>query len=230
MLVLKKLLKAQQDIQRNIANKKDINLNIEKYKALDEIIRYVLSFKYVKDFELRERVLEFLNYTEYDDYCTLSKMPVRDSVKVKKIAEKHGVTTRAMQILIRSTDKVAENLVGENTIDLIMQGNVKIAMQNFRISTTDVDVSKLFVKGIQKLLPAPEESENLKLSDCKAELLTLSFYTNESTYKQFNSLDKKKMSFLMYLLTNDDSRYVNEKKLIIDYLNGSTEITNILEL
>jgi hypothetical protein len=219
MVVIKEILEAQEKVKRNIANGKDINQNKAKLKALEEILDYVLSLRYLADPKLREKVTTFLTSSG------------KNNEKVNKISTQYSCTPRAVQILIATTSARAQNLIGKDTLDLIMKGDIEVGIQNFKIcSTSKVDASKIFVKGVEKLLPAAAAGEHISVLECLQELFVLGSVSNEKIRREIEVTDKAKVAYLLYLISSTDNEYINEKKAVIDFLDGCIGIEKVIDL
>jgi hypothetical protein len=221
MIVIKELLVAQEKVKRNIANGKDINLNTDKFKALEEILDYVLSLRYLADPKLREKVTAFLTSGG------------KKHQKVNIVAEQYRCTPRSVEILLETTSARAQDLIGKGTLDLIMLGDIDAGMLNFKVcSTSKVDTSKIFVKGVDKLLPAAAASagEDVSVLECLQELFVLGSVSNEKIRREIEVTDKAKMAYLLYLISSTDNEHINEKKAVIDFLDGCIGIEKVIDL
>lgn len=217
MQIIKDIFTAQREIGYNLEKGKDRDINIRKYKALKEILNFVLDMKYIEP-KLRDKVLFYLG-TEG-----------KENTRINKTASQFKCTSRSVQILLEMTSSKAYEAIGKNTINLIMDGDIDTAVLNFKYnSTSKIDTSKLFIKGVERILPPADKGENINVNDCLKELIFLGMISTEKIKQELETLDKSKLSFILYLLNNNDNEYLDEKKMIIDYLTGCTSIKDVVK-
>lgn len=165
-------------------------LELRKLRLLSSIISYVNSYEWLAQTKTKEKIKLFL----------LSKY------NYKVVAAQYKLKLNSLEVSISYAAKRLEKKIGHNTIDLILEGKVELAEQEFLIGSGKFQpTTELFIEGITKLLPRPEKDTGVELYASERELRFLSYFTRRNMNKISDSLDQNRIKHLLYLLTTNDS-------------------------
>lgn len=213
MIVFKKVERAINEVKANLTLYKENDdkrmLELKKLQALYEILDYIKSFSWLSHQSSKEKVKTFLK-------CNYN---------YRKASEILGIPLHSLETSICYASKSLERKLGQNTIELILDGDINSAMLQFKVGTNSISISNLFCEGIIDMLPKPKKDNTLSLHDCANEIKFLNHITKLSLQKIIKSMDRAKLSYLLYLLTSSDAQYAYERNLLYKYIND--DIKNI---
>lgn len=216
MLVFKKLEKAISAVKNNILLysyddvQKELELN--KLAALKEILYYIKSFSWLTHSRSRQKIKAFL----------------KNNYNYRKTCEELNISLRSLEQSVSYANKMLWDKVGKNTIDLILNSDIEAAMLQFKIGTSTLGISNLFIKGIIELLPDPERDNILSIEQCTEELKLVRQLTKQYIQKVLDSKNREKLAFILYLLVSNDSKYTHERDLVYKYISGTISDAEML--
>lgn len=175
-----------------------------KLNALNEIKDYVYGCSWLTNEKTKLRVQNFLIH----------------DLNYKKVASLLNTSQNALEVTISYANKIVKEKIGENTIQLILDGYVDTAMTQFRISVGRYNVMGLVLTEILGMLPEGELLPNISVADCKQELVFLKTLTYKNISDVLDRLSKERLTFLRYVLESNDSDYSFHRDMIARYLSG----------
>lgn len=208
MLIFKKIKQGIDSVVKNLdAYKNDAVMyeqEVRKLVALKEILEYVKSYRWL---------------TRRDAIAKV-KGVLKADFNYKQVSDLTGVTVSSLQVSMSNASKLLEAKIGDTTIDLILNGEVEVAMVQFHTGTGAVDLSSLLISGVSDMLPPSENSIYVSVSECQRELEFLRSLTLEYVGKTLSALASDKLSLIRYILSCTDSRYSRQRGIILKFLSG----------
>lgn len=174
-----------------------------KQKALLEIKDYVNSLEWLTKKPAKERMKVFL--AAKGDYKAASE-ELHDSLG-------------SMYVFVTNATKRLKQKIGENTIELILNGDVKIGLVQFYTLTGKYAKEAILMGEVLDKLPQGR-LEFYDLTDCKNELRFFYEYSKAIMDKRYAALDEQKLALVMYVLFGDSPKYAKEKYHLMGTLNG----------
>jgi hypothetical protein len=111
-------------------------------------------------------------------------------------------------------------MIGQETVDLILNDDIDTAMVQFRVRTGQNGYSTdVFIAGINQLLPIPKRNRFFLIEECFTELICFVSISHFNINKIFHSLEQEKMAHLLFLMNTEDQKFANEREVIRRLLN-----------
>lgn len=179
-------------------------LVIEQYNALMEIVSYINSLKWLNQERTKKKMSFF----------------IKSKFNYKATFEEFGTSLNAIEVFVSEGQKKLKKKIGENTIDMILQGEVETAMIQFNLRTKSKRISpELFLPGIAQLLPEPKMNKFFLVSELQKELLLLVNLSPFCVNRFLKKIDVEKLAHLLYIITIEDGQSL-ERNEIISLLKG----------
>lgn len=182
----------------------DRELAVTRYNLLRDIEMYVYEASYMSRQEAREKVRFFMD-NQFD---------------YRKTAENFKTSVASIQTSISIASDRAEKSVGEDVLSLIEDGYLHTAVAKYKGGSNVFRLSEHIMSEFVEMLPQPVDNVGMSVSECESEIRLLKFMSYVNVKQQVSALDIGRLSFLMYVLTNDDSRYTYEKELLNSFLSN----------
>jgi hypothetical protein len=205
---------------------KEIEEGLEEIKSELKIVEGIDD---EKEKELKIRLAALLKISKYvEDNEWLVKDKPKEKINVIRIsnydysfaAKELGVSVGSLHVFMNYAIKRVKEKIGENTVDLIINGDVKIGLVQFYALSGKFSLESLLPPYVfEKMLIEPKFVP-FKLEDCKKEISFLKDYSNSTFENRLNALDKDKLSFLRFVLENEKSTFSEEQYDLIGLLSG----------
>jgi hypothetical protein len=186
----------------------DRNSFVDKENALSLLMTYLNSFEWLTHAKTKERVKLFIS-SRYDyKFCT-------EQLNMESLS--------AFETSMWYTAKKFQSKIGENTIDLIMDGAISTALIQFNTGTGKMGLVSILPHGVGNLLPAPLSTGAISISECRGELELLKSLVLKTIKSKLSSLGRDNLAFLRHILESTDVRFSTHRQLLYSYLLGSVD-------
>lgn len=215
MKFLKELENAVKITQANLNNDNiegDLRkLELQKLNALMEIVIFVKELSWLKQEKAKEK-MNFLLTTKFN---------------YKEAQKKYNTSKNAIEVFVSYAQKKLIDIIGKDTIKLILQGDIDFAMSHFRtINNQSNQINEWFLAGLTEFLPKPDKNSFL-LEECRNELLLIGRLSYFNIKEMFRTINNQKLAHLLYILNSTDGKFADEKEVLISFLKGDfSEIDN----
>lgn len=172
------------------------SIDSEYKQAASESDRLVLKEKKNFLLEIRKYIL---------DASWLAKNPAKMRLKIilkngtRKAAEQLNCTELSILNSMTSYSKTLRGIIGENTIDLALSGNLEDARLQFQRGSNFLSFSDIIAIK-DDLLPMSQSSIDFDLADCAKEIKFLQQCSEAKINNIIASLDSDKLAYLRYIL------------------------------
>jgi hypothetical protein len=136
-------------------------------------------------------------------------------------ASKFGTSVNAIEVFVSYWQKKLREMIGQETVDLILNDDIDTAMVQFRVGTGQNGYSTdLFLAGINQLLPSPKRNQFFLIEECFRELTYFVHFSHFNINNVLHSLDQEKVAHLLFLMNSEDKRFATEREAIWRLLKG----------
>ena len=182
-----------------------MKLKRKQYIALKEIDNYVSKYEWVGSDKNVERVKFF-----------------RDSGFDFSLFREHfDMTSNSLKSFFYRINKKLEEVIGEDTIDLIMSKYDKVVygIINFRILSKTYKMEDILLQECYANFPKPK-LDFYKMFECRNEIEFCYRYSRAGFENALSQIDMDKLAFLMYISQNSVEKYKEEQKDFIQVIQG----------
>lgn len=215
MHIFKKMQNAKKELLKNIeiykSDEKFVQLENAKLEALEIIIEYTKSCSWLKRSNSVNRMKALFEF----------------NFNTSKVADYLGVNQGSIKASLTYLSNTLAEAIGTNTIDLIMEGHVDVAMLQFRTSTGCMNLEDTIPKQILDIIPTGDSHGQL-INECKTELVFLKALSYVGLNRKISTLDKDKLALILDIMLKGDTNYAKERLLIYKYLNDEIKDTDSL--
>jgi len=211
---LRKLTKELKSFTGQVYDDKML-LKRKQFTALKEIDRFISKYEWVGSEKNVERI-KFFRESGYD---------------YSLVRDKFDIGSNALKSFIYRTNQKLEQVVGADTIDMIMSKYDKVAygIINFRILSKTYKLEDILLPDCYKEFPTPK-LDLYKMYDCKDEIAFCYTYSKAGFENALEQIDKDKLAFLLYISQNSVDKYKEEQKDFIQVIQGiNIELNEYLE-
>ncbi|WP_107614872.1 hypothetical protein [Clostridioides difficile] len=167
------------------------------------------------------------SYTWLHSKTLVSKIKyfINNNYSYDALANEYSIKNVAARTCISRAGKEFKNTIGK-----------EILMEAFgeTILYADSDLSDKFnlnrgrfILELRSKLPDALKSENVKLLDCKREIMFLHYFTLKSFQEKFNTLSLEKLSYLMWILEINQTTI--ESILLDSYLKSEIDFESFIK-
>lgn len=179
--------------------------NLEKqYKALQELLAYIHSGKWISTKDGLERVLDTL----------------KDGIP--KTAKKYQTTENSIRVGLSKASTKVKTKIGAEVLPMILQGDTEDALYLMRSNTQtmqDVLLPQIKEYITDQIEAAEIENKEYDLKECTSEIKFLYRYSKKRSQQQLKDLDYSKLKYLLQLL-DVESTQITEQRKLYNILNG----------
>jgi hypothetical protein len=218
MEIVKTLGECLVKVSNNLRNNPENALEQAKQAALWEILKYVYDLSYISNEKVKGKVIDYIKITT--EYKKVNGY--------KFVAELHSVTDKAVRQDVDKANEEALKRIGKDTIDLIMQGKVEEGLAAFKEGIRIKYPHEVLLKGVNSLLGEVKDNGEIKSIDCLDVLCYLKSITKKSIKSTVINLGTDRVSFVKYILENNDAKYAELKQLFFEYLDNKTSLDNVV--
>lgn len=211
------VLKEQSEIEKEIKNhqpvdKDRIELVRQKKDLLDDVVKYVNSYEWLKHFETIERLKFFLkNKYSYNEYC-----------------KQYDVSYESAKVSISYANQKLLDKIGSNTLDLITEGRIEEARATFYFRTGQLKLRNYVLDSALAEVPDADYM-TININDCEKELLFLRYYSQALLEARSEDLDKDKLAYLRYIIEGDNPKLSEMRLKILDTISGKLKVKDFIE-
>lgn len=185
----------------------------ESLILLEEIDEYLHSFVWLRKQQTKEKMRVYLDGCfDYNILCEQFGISYENA--------KNSVHWAAVQF---------ESKIGWHTLKLIEQGYIEEARAAFYIGTGQLKIEQLVTEQCAGQLPAPRY-DIFSLADCEQELKTLRLVSKATLSEYMNSVDNKKLAYLMYLLKGSTKKGAMLRPYLIALLTGGLHEQDLIAM
>ena len=221
MLIFKELESAIKSVKRELHNIKvaaGTDSNSEK-------LEFLLQKKL-------DALLELLDYVKSGDWASTKKAKERMLYTMQNgneaAAEKFETTLASVKVSMSQYSTTIRNIIGGDTIQLILDGKVDEGLTQFRCRTGNLTLDTLMLHRPMTVFTKDYDiTKEIKLSDCKYEMEVIHKYLDSTYQKDIAQCDKNKLGYLKHLMSTDIG-HADERALLVKYLLGDMSITDVL--
>lgn len=177
----------------------------QQYNALQELLAFIRKGTWISTTDGFNRVMDTLRYGIAD------------------AAEKYKCSENTIRVGLSKASAKVESLIGAEVLPEILNGNVDLAMFHYRRNTKQLK-NVLLLDAFASVANETEKiSAVYNLNDCKPELGYMLQHSTARARKQYEALDKDKLSYLYTLLTTAETPEEEHKQLqLYNYLQNNT--------
>ena len=175
----------------------------EDLALIEEIDQYLYSFAWLRKQQTKDKMRVYLDGCF--DYTLLC-----EQFGISYENAKNSVHWGAMQF---------ESKIGWHTLKLIEQGYNEEARAAFYIGSGQLKIEQLVTDQCASKLPEPQY-DIFRLADCEQELKVLRLVSKATLSEYMESIDNKKMAYLMYLLKGSTKKGAMLRPYLIALLTG----------
>lgn len=184
----------------------------EQRILLDEVVSYIKSYEWLKHERTIERVKFFLkNKYDYTVFCKY-----------------FDITYDAAKVSISYANQKAREKIGENTVELILDGKIEEAKALFYFRSGQLKLRSFIVDSALPIIPQAAYM-NTSIKDCETELKFLTIYTESMLEKRVDAIDADKLAFLRYVLEGDNPKLTQERVELVGLLKSKVDVKQYLE-
>lgn len=130
-------------------------------------------------------------------------------------ANKFKTTEESLRVLVSRADTALAKVM-KKPLELIMSGHVNDGWVEFNFNINRLDINELFGRPILVATPNPSAlNQCYSLEDCKSEIKFMKTYNSREIRKQLESLDEKKLAYLIALGFVNDPSFLEERKKLV---------------
>jgi len=208
-MIFKDLENCIKDLRVSIKNwdtndKEGLRLEKTKLAALLKIAEYVDSCEWLVKEEAKEK-LRFIRASKYN---------------YKLVQQELDLTEDAVKSFMKYCIARLKDKIGETTIDLIMDGNIRVGVVQFETLRGTYSLESMFSSEILDKLPKSDFNPDVLLN-CKKEIAFLFDYSKEEMQRRYEELDKDKLAFIRYIIEKNTPKFTEDKYDLVRLLTGN---------
>lgn len=175
----------------------------EDLALIEEIDQYLYSFAWLRKQKTKDKIQVYLGGCfDYNLLC-----------------EQFGISYENAKNSVHWAATQFEGKIGWHTLKLIEQGYIEEARAAFYIGTGQLKIEQLVTDQCASKLPEPQY-DIFRLADCEQELKVLRLVSKATLSEYMESIDNKKMAYLMYLLKGSTKKGAMLRPYLIALLTG----------
>lgn len=182
-----------------------------------------------KELSLLKEISEYIKEGSW-----LSRKPALERLLVilKKGPEaamkQYDCTRESINSTLTGYSRRLEKLIGVDTIDLILHGEVEKARMQFYTGTNQVALEKLIAEEVMESFPESAFNDT-NLSSCMTEFKMLKVVSKAYLTSLYKKVDVNKLAYIRYIMESMDSDFAQDKIEIYKFLTGESNDVAALE-
>ena len=188
----------------DLHDKDSLRLEKTKLTALLKVAEYVDSCDWLVKEEAKEK-LRFIRASKYN---------------YKLVQQELNLTEDAVKSFMKYCIARLKDKIGETTIDLIMDGNIRVGIVQFETLRGTYSMESMFNPDVLDKLPKSDFNPDVLLN-CKKEISFLFDYSKEEMQKRYEDLDKDKLAFIRYILEKNTPKFTEDKYDLVRLFTGN---------
>lgn len=218
MLIFKELESAVKNTKREIHTLKtaggseteEIALQ-KRLDALNEVLGYIKSGEWASTKKAKERMIFTMKNGN------------------EAAAEKYETTLSSIKVSMSQYSTTIRNIIGVDTIQLIMDGKVEEGLTQFRCRTGTLTLDTLMLHRPMTVFTRDYDiSQDIKLSDCRVEMEFIHKYLDSSYQRDVERCDKNKLAYIKHLMSTDIG-HADERAALVKYLLNDLDIDEVIK-
>lgn len=179
--------------------------------------------------EQKELIQEIGGYTKSFSWLTHKRTKERARVFTKSrynykiMCKELGISYDVAKSSISYINGELKKSIGENTLELILEGKVEDARLIFNFRSGKTKINDYIIDSALVALSDAKFSA-ISLSDCLVELRYLQVFSRALQKRWLEQIDKEKIGYIRYILETDNTKFIEEKKAIIKVIEGRKEV------
>ena len=137
------------------------------------------------------------------------------------------ITYDAAKVSISYANQRAREKIGENTVELILEGKIEEAKALFYFRSGQLKLRNFIVDSALPIIPPPAYM-NTSIKECETELRFLRVYTESMLDKRVDAIDTDKLAFLRYVLEGDNPKLTEERVELMELLKSKVDVDQYL--
>lgn len=208
-MIFKDLEYCIKDLKFSIKNwdtedKDGLRLEKTKLAALLKVAEYVDSCDWLVKEEAKKKI-KFIRASKYN---------------YKLVQKELNLTEDAVKTFMKYCISRVKEKIGETTIDLIMEGNIRVGLVQFETLRGTYSMEVMFSPEIMDKLPKSDFNPEV-LTNCKKEIAFLYDYSKEEMQSRYEALDKDKLAFIRYILEKNTPKFTEDKYELVRLFTGN---------
>lgn len=185
--------------------------------------------EYISNLKLKQKALK--QVSDYVDSCNWlvkedAKLKLR-TIRASKynyalVREQLNMTDDGMKSFMKYCIAKVKERIGENTVDLIMEGQIQIALVQFKTLIGELSLEKLLIPEAYENLPN-EDFRPEVLYKCRKEIEFLYDFSQTKFEERLEGLNTENLAFLRYILEKNTPKFVKEKYDLVKILSGNSK-------
>lgn len=200
-------------LKLNLTNEKR-ELEIKKFNAFSEVVYFI------------EMYLFFCTHCDDKERDKYKLWSTRGKFLSDYQGQNEGRSKGAIRVARFRYENKMKNLIGENTIDSILQSNsikdLKRVMEQFRISS---NISKAKIEFLIDLYGECTTDDKQLTGEQKFLVYMLN---KDNISPDYGKKDKRKVAILEGILTHEDANHIFTKESFIQFFNGNLVFDDVL--
>lgn len=214
------LSKELEECKERMNKDEDYAINKKKFDALKEILDYLISLNFITDAKSKTQLLELIHLENENSYST--------SKVLNLVANHFNCSDRTIRSKVAKMDNEVRDILTPEIINLLKEERIDEALSLFRGNVTqDVDFTRIIFFDFMDAFPTPKNNEDLKLIDCISLINYATTFIKDDISKALKDFGLDKAEFLIYILTSNNPKYVNEKKLLYDVFTHKINVNEL---
>lgn len=167
------------------------------------------------------------SYTWLHSKTLVSKIKyfINNNYSYDALASKYSLKNVAARTCISRAGKIFKNTIGK---EILMEAFGETILHADRDLSDKFNLGRMkFILELRSKLPDALKSEDIKLSDCKREIMFLHYFTLKSFQDKFNTLSLEKLSYIMWILENGQTK--TESILLDSYLKSEIDFDSFIK-
>lgn len=192
------------DISDEISSS-EFDLVSRKLRALNEILEYVNTYKWVKHLAVIDKI-KFIRHCDYDYQLIKRELHLSDD---------------ALKSFMYRINQNLNQKIGEKTISLILSNekNWSDGLMQFRILSGTYSLKEVLLSECYSDLPE-KKFTTYSLKECLKEIEYIYTYSDICRKLSKRDLDENKLAFIRYILESETEKYRQEQKDLMLVLQG----------
>lgn len=196
---------------REEKDKIDVRTESIKYK------KFLLLEKDLEDIEKYINSGEWLVRQEAQDKI---KYIIKTNYNYGLVAQKYNTTEDAIRTFITYCNQKLKEKIGENTIDLLLEGKRGVAKAQFETLRGLYALNNLYPQNVLDMLPKSREA-GYTLEECKKELEFLYVYSQEHLLELYEQCDMQKLANILHYMESTSPDISYERYGLVRLLTGN---------
>ncbi|HBG5344212.1 TPA: hypothetical protein KQG29_001576 [Clostridioides difficile] len=167
------------------------------------------------------------SYTWLHSKTLISKIKyfINNNYSYDALANEYSIKNVAARTCVSRAGKLFKNTIGK---EILIEAFGETVLSADRDLSDKFNLNRgRFILELRSKLPAALKSEDIKLLDCKREVMFLYYFTLKSLQEKFNTLSLKKLSHVLWILETNQA--LTESILLDTYLKSEIDFESFIK-